>query len=85
MGNEPYITGISGCKCHPFKSWEECEKAHKQKFNIGDNVQNRHTLELGTVDYVYPDPVDKGYVTVKYGPLERDKHMENVAMLIKQI
>lgn len=83
MKEAPYITGLSGCRCHPFKSWDECDKAHKQKFNIGDPVMNRHTGEEGTIFFIYPDPVDKGYVTVNYGPLERDKHLENVAMLVK--
>lgn len=74
------ITGLNGCSCHSFDSWEECNKAHKQKFEIGAPVQNRHTLRKGTIR----EKVDgQGYTSVKYGKYPRDCEQEHVAMLIR--
>jgi len=74
------ITGLNGCSCHPFSSWEECNKAHRQKFKVGDPVKNRCTGHEGTIH----DEVDhQGYVSVKYGKLPRDIHGEHVAQLIR--
>lgn len=72
------ITGLRGCSCHPFASWDECEKYHNQKFKLGDRVKNRH---LGTIGTIYEICTDKGYVIVKYGELPRDRHLEHVALL----
>lgn len=76
----PVIIGLHGCYCHPFESWEECEKYHKQKFSVGEPVKNRHTNATGTIHEVYKE---KGYVTVKYGKNKSDIHQEHVAMLIR--
>lgn len=46
---EPYITGHYGCNCHPFASWKECDKAHKQKFKIGDYVKHRCSSTPGII------------------------------------
>lgn len=45
----PYITGYYGCKCHPFKSWDECNKLHRQRFKIGDLVMNRCNGKIGAI------------------------------------
>jgi hypothetical protein len=74
------ITGLYGCSCHPFTSWEKCVKAHKQKFKIDDPVTDRCTGRSGVIFKVH----DSGFVTVKYGKNERDKELEHVARLIKK-
>lgn len=77
-----YITGLNGCSCHPFNNWEECEKAHKQSFNEGDPVRQRHTGMECVIHATSPDG-HNDFVIVKYGDLESDKVQEHVAMLIK--
>lgn len=72
------ITGYNGCSCHPFSSWDECNKAHKQKLEIGTPVRNRHTGKKG---YVHEIGDDYFYI-VKYGILPRDNHLEHSAQLI---
>lgn len=49
---QPFITGYYGCKCHPFLTWEECEKAHRQRFKVGDVVKNRCNGRIGSVTEV---------------------------------
>ncbi len=75
-----YITGYYGCSCHPFNSWAECDKYHKQKFNVGDKVHNRHSNTDGEV---IEKTNSKGFCIVKYGPFRRDEHLEHVASLEK--
>jgi hypothetical protein len=36
-----FITGLHGCKCHPFNNWEENKKYATRKFKVGDAVQHR--------------------------------------------
>ena len=74
------IKGLNGCSCHPFTSWEECNKAHRQKFKVGDSVKNRCTGSVGTI---YNEVDHQGYVSVKYGKFPRDIHGEHVAQLIR--
>lgn len=74
------ITGLNGCSCHPFPNWKECEKAHKQKFKVGDPVKNRCTGKQGIVNKIDSLP---GYISVKYGKFNRDIHGEHVAQLIR--
>jgi heat shock protein HspQ len=77
--NTPQITGLYGCICHPFASWEECKAMHNQKLAIGQKVKNRHTCLEGEVFEIHPE---KGFVTVKYGELQSNQHLEHVATLI---
>src|SRR5438105_550626 len=44
------ITGLHGCNCHPFKTWAECDSAHKQKLKRGDVVKNRCNGKKGVID-----------------------------------
>jgi len=74
------ITGYYGCSCHPYESWAECEKSHKQRVAVGEHVQQRHTEAFGEVYSLYDE---KDWCMVKYGDLQRDIHLENVANLIK--
>jgi len=74
------ITGLNGCSCHPFLSWDECKKAHRQKFKVGDPVKNLCSGRDGTINKVEKQ---SGYVSVKYGPIPRDIEGEHVAQLIK--
>jgi heat shock protein HspQ len=52
---------------------------HNQKFKVGDKVKNRHTGSEGDIFEIHPE---KGFVTVKYGELPCDQHLEHVATLI---
>ena len=74
------IKGLNGCSCHPFISWEECNKAHRQKFKVGESVKNRCTGNTGTI---YNEVDSQGYVAVKYGKYPREIHDEHVAQLIR--
>ena len=74
------IKGIYGCYCHPFVSWDECEKAHKQKLNVGDIVKNRCNDKTGTVISILEM---RGFVVVKFGINRCDEHLRHVAELIK--
>lgn len=47
--NPPYITGLHGCNCHPFESWEECDRANKQRFKPEQRVTERCTGKKGTI------------------------------------
>lgn len=79
--NEIKITGYYGCPCHSFKDYDDCWKAHRQKFNIGDKVKNRCRKSMkGEVIKIWEE---KGFYTVKYGLLRRDEHLEHAAELIK--
>lgn len=73
------ITGFYGCSCHPFDSWEACDKAHNQKFIVGELVKNRCTGEVGDI---YQICEEKGFYIVKYGELERDKRLQHAAELM---
>lgn len=73
-----YITGLYGCSCHPFPSWTECDKYHKQKLKIGQSVNHRCLGKTGVITEIMPT---KNWVGVKYGNLPRDLETEHVAML----
>jgi hypothetical protein len=75
------ITGYYGCRCHPFESWDECERAHNQMFNVGDRVRSRHTGILGEVSKICEE---KGFVIVKEGDRECDHVLNHVACLISE-
>lgn len=75
-----YITGYHGCNCHPFKTWEECDKYHKQKVEVEQRVRRRCNGKEGAVHRIHPE---RGYVSVKYGNDPSDIHLEHVANLIK--
>jgi len=79
--NKPIITGLNGCSCHPFESWEECKKYHTQQLSIDTEVKNRCTGKIGKVIEVHTGS-DKGFVIVKYGKYRSDEHLEHVASLI---
>jgi len=74
------IIGLFGCYCHPFSSWKECDKMHKQLLKVGQPVKNRHTDASGVVHKILEG---KYWYTVKYGDLPRDLHLEHSANLIK--
>lgn len=76
------ITGLYGCSCHPFSSWSECDKAHNQKFKIGDPVENTCLGTHGTINEIKRE---KGFVIVKYGNRPCDLHLEHVANLKKYL
>lgn len=37
------ITGLYGCPCHPFESWEDYKKYNTQKIEVGTKYKVRHT------------------------------------------
>ncbi len=75
----PPITGFNGCSCHPFASWEESDKAHNQKFQIGDQVINRCNKKVG---FIHGAANHEGnYVTVNYGKKPSDIELQHVAQL----
>ncbi|WP_394992636.1 hypothetical protein [Emticicia sp.] len=78
MKSKHYITGLYGCSCHPFPSWMECDKYHKQRFKVGQSVTHRC---LGRVGIVIEIMATKNWVSVRYGDLPRDLETEHVAML----
>lgn len=71
------ITGLYGCSCHPFSSWEECDQYHNQILRPSTPVRQRHTGKTGTVDRI----LERGFVIVKYGPYQSDLVQEHVANL----
>lgn len=75
----PFITGLNGCKCHPFASWKESDKAHKQKFEVGDQVINRCNKKVGFINSI-GDHVGN-YYTVKYGKNPSDIELKHAAEL----
>ena len=80
-----YIFGIAGCYCHPFNNWEDCDKAHNQRFKVGDPVYNRHTEKTGVIDgwEATKNEQTAENVYVKYGELASDIELEHVARLVK--
>lgn len=76
---KPLIKGLYGCSCHSYSSWEECNKYHKQSFNIGDIVQNRCNGKIGVVEEY--SKVNGGHLSVKYGDKPSDIEAQHVAML----
>jgi hypothetical protein len=74
----PAIIGYYGCYCHPFRSFKESDQYHKEKYQIGDRVQNRCNGSEGTV---IKATGDLGFCSVKYGDLPRDEHQEHSASL----
>lgn len=64
--------GYYGCYCHPFNSWDECHRAAKQVFSIGQTVRHRCIGAVGVVESIRDH---KGYVTVSGHGLE---HVQNL-------
>lgn len=75
----PYITGLSGCNCHPFLNWADCDAAHTQTFDIGQKVKLRCHGRKGEI---YKD-FGQHYWLVKFGPNESDKILYHSANLVK--
>ena len=75
-----FITGLHGCSCHPFKTWEDCKSAHNQKLPVGQKVLHRCKNRVGRVHKIHDQ---KGFVTVQYGPKPVDLVLEHVANLVK--
>ena len=73
-------TGLYGCYCHPFNSWVECVRAHKQIFTIGQKVKNRHSDKEGFIIRTVED--SKYFWIVKYGSFPKDEHLQHSANLI---
>jgi len=77
-----WIQGYYGCRCHPFKSWEECHKFEKQKLEIGQRVKHRCQGWSGTVTKLYQDRKDFVFVTCDDRSNNNRGGQENVANLI---
>lgn len=80
--NPQIITGYHGCSCHPFESWEECEKAHKRKFKPGQRVKVRHTGEMGSVIEKADDDPYWWKILVDPGTKQSDIRVAHSANLI---
>jgi hypothetical protein len=72
------ITGYYGCSCHPFETWEECEKEHKKHVPNNTIVINRC---FGWKGVVIEQHEQKGFIIVKYGKHRSDEHLEHVAQV----
>jgi len=59
------VIGLHGCYCHPFESWEDHNKFHRQKITVGMIVKNRCTQEFSEVISLKDI---HGYVTVNVFP-----------------
>ena len=75
---KPFITGLNGCQCHPFDSWEDCAIAHKYLFKIGQQVVHRWT---GIKGRVFSCCGQGNYYVVAFGPKQSDKVLTHAAML----
>lgn len=75
------LMGLYGCKCHPFNDLVEWKKAHKQKFNIGETVCNRHTQKVGEIKQVLKSP--NGWFLVRYLDELFNVEIEHCSTLIK--
>ncbi len=73
------VSGLWGCDCHPFKDYQESQKAKNKKLPIGTKVKNRCTQQKGSVCEICEQ---KGYVIVKYGQLPKHHHLEHKQNLI---
>lgn len=80
--NPPYITGLHGCKCHPFESWEECEAAHTAQFVPGDTVVGRHNCNFATIIGNIDGEKYWWNILVMPGLFESDKQISHSANLI---
>jgi heat shock protein HspQ len=79
MSDRPLI-GYYTCSCHNFATEAEWKKAYNQKLTIGDKVKHRCKGIEGEIFRVCPE---RGFVIVRYGKFESDKHLEHVEQLIK--
>jgi len=79
---EYIIKGLWGCCCHPFASWDECDKMQKQKFTPGEKIKNRCTGKLGEIISKDIDTTNNFWI-VKYGKKPKDIHVHHASMLLK--
>lgn len=73
-----YITGYYGCKCHPFATWAQCDRYHKQRFQVGDLVMTRCTGRRGEI---FEATDKKGFCIVKFGDRPVDQVLKHAAEL----
>jgi hypothetical protein len=80
---KPFITGLMGCSCHPFKSWKECDQFHSQKLNVGDFVRHRCLEKTGHIVEVCRD--EGNYYIVKFGNrgVQSDNELAHGAELMR--
>ena len=76
------VIGLFGCYCHPFKNWEEHDKFHKQKIEIGAKYKIRHT---GEECIVKGFSEDARYIKIFVAPYDcaRCNQIEHKSNLIK--
>jgi len=79
MSDRPEI-GYYGCDCHNFATEAEWKIAYNQKLSTGDKVRRRCRGIEGEIVENLPE---RGFVIVRYGPLQSDLHLEHVEQLIK--
>lgn len=77
------IIGLYGCGCHTFKSWEECNFYHNQKFEVGDPVKERCDRSGSRTGTVTQKHKTSGFYEVKFGKYPRDLNLCHAAELIK--
>lgn len=76
-------TGLYGCPCHPFRSWEEHDKFYTQKLSPGMKVKIRHSGKEGEI----LKKLTLGFWSIKTGPIPRDiiqEHTQNLIQLKTQ-
>ena len=78
IAETPFIVGLYTCSCHPFGSYDEAQVAQRQKLPVGLKVKNRCSGRIGIIYEI----IDKGYVTVRYGPLPKNIELEHVQNLL---
>lgn len=80
---ELFITGLYGCKCHPYNSWAELKKFMNQKLKAPDKVIHRCIDKgKGKVSKGNQKNVKEEWVMVKWKD-SSSASLEHVSNLIK--
>lgn len=72
-------TGLYGCRCHPFKNWEEHDKFYTQKLSPGMEVKIRCSGKKGVII----QKMALGFWWIKTGKNPSDTIQEHTQNLIQ--
>lgn len=72
------ITGLFGCNCHPFKSWEECDREHQKQLTAGQKVRHRCN---GWEGRVHQKSDSKGFVLIRFPDNIHQQHVADLVVL----
>lgn len=71
---EYFITGYHGCKCHPFKSWDELKSFTNKKLTEGLKFKNRCNGNIGIITKINKT----GHIDVTYEPGNLPMHNQSI-------